>query len=656
MTDLLSALNSNQKMAVQTVDGPVLIVAGAGTGKTRTLVYRLAYLATEAGIPLENLLAITFTTKAAEEMMERVKSLCRDGVDLSSMWIGTIHSLCYEILQKEASILNLPLNFEIISPSDRKGIVRSLVKEFFSERPNRSIRRYELQISTEKNSLLSYDKLSPFCRAYQEILERQGVLDFDDLIIKTLELFNLSPETAKKLRSRFTHISVDEYQDINFSQYSLIRSLCSPLYNLCVVGDADQAIYGFRGARVENFLNFQRDFPDVKVIHLEENYRSTETILSAAQHVIEKNTKRIEKRLIPTRPPGAEIEICEMPGEQEEAGFVAREIERLLGGTRFENMSHDAEEFVKGFGDIAVLYRLHQQSHPLKKTLQQRGIPVEVAATLSLYEEPDIKPVIDFLEITQNPHNDFALTEILTGSPGSIDPETAEKLKAEAESLGMSLFSLLKNDSLQESLPLNAGAHLSVLVDFISSLIEKSRSTSLDRLIKEIWENLYSNDPEKNDNLFELITSSMPFSHVPASQGIPLFLKKISLLKEGEVFTPRGEAVTLMTVHGAKGLEFPVVFMAGLEDGLFPYQPEKDECEAKDDEEERRLFYVGMTRAKEKLYLLYAQTRFMFGERKKMSPSVFLKDIPEDISRKQAKKSPRKKKKERSKQMKLFAL
>ncbi|MEI6126112.1 MAG: UvrD-helicase domain-containing protein, partial [Pseudomonadota bacterium] len=340
LKDLLTSLNEQQRKAVQTVDGPLLILAGAGTGKTRTLVYRLAYITAGAGIPPTKLLAITFTAKAAEEMRARVSSLCLSGVDLSSIWIGTMHALCHEILHSYGSMINLCNDFEIISPPDRMAIIKSLAKDFFNATPSGSIKKYGLQITHEKNSVQAYEQLSPFCRAYQERLASKGLLDFDDLILKTLELFRKIPGCSEKLKDRFTHISVDEYQDINFTQYCLIRSLCSSPPNLCVVGDADQAIYAFRGGRVENFLSFQNDFPSAALLHLEENYRSTETIISAARQVIEKNTKRIAARLLSTRPGGAAIEIRETPDDQQEALFVAREIERMLGGTRFETLSH----------------------------------------------------------------------------------------------------------------------------------------------------------------------------------------------------------------------------------------------------------------------------------------------------------------------------
>ncbi len=653
MPDLLDALNPAQKLVARTVSGPLLVVAGAGTGKTRTLVYRLAYLVARADVPPENMLAITFTTKAAEEMRQRITSLCHDGLDLSAMRIGTIHSLCYDILRSYGSNINLPADFTIISPPDRLSIIKNLVNTFPDESGSASPRKYGLHISNEKNALVSYEKTTPLCRAYQEMLERQNLLDFEDLIIKTLELFRTVPAITAELHSRFSHISVDEYQDINAAQYSLLRSLSSPLQNICAVGDADQAIYAFRGALVENFFNFQNDFPGAQVIYLEQNYRSTKTIISAAQQVIKHNKQRVEKELHATRTPGAAIEIWHVPDEIQEAAFVAREIERLLGGTRFETMSSEQEEYVRGFSDIAVLYRLHTQGRQLKKALQQKGIPVEVATTRLLYEEPEIKPVIDFLEVIQNPHNDLALAEILTASSSAIGPKTTEKLSLEAARKGCSLFNVLLDICFASEQPRHPGVRLKAFMDLLTGLIKQSSVISLDKLIREFWEQMFTAETDTHDKLLELITSAMPFCHGPAAKGIPAFLNKISLLKDGETFTTRGEAVTLMTVHGAKGLEFPVVFILGLEDGLFPYRLEQPGG-LENDEEERRLFYVGMTRAKEKLYLLHAQNRFLFGERKKMTPSVFLNDIPPAFTNKQHKNPSRKNRKSPSKQMKLF--
>ena len=456
MIDLLSSLNPSQRLAVQTIDGPLLIIAGAGTGKTQTLVHRLAFLVSVHDIPAEKLLAITFTTKAANEMRERVFGLCRTGIDLSGLFVGTIHSLCYQILKNEGRAHNAAPDFELLSPADQALILKNLVPEFFPGSAPGSIKKYALVLSREKNELAaglqsSPASRSPFLQAYQTILEREARLDFDDLIINTLAILKKYPSVTGQLRSRFSHISVDEYQDVNTAQYLLIRELAGPSPNLCAVGDADQAIYAFRGAQVKNFLQFQNDFPGAAIVRLEQNYRSTGTIIAAAQQVIEKNSERIDKKLIPVKAAGAKIEICEMLDEHQEARFVAREIGRLLGGTSFETLAHfhpDETLPVKSFKDIALLYRLHAQSRLLRKALEQEGIPVQVATSLALYEEPDVEAIINMLEVIHKPENDFALGELLQNAVRGLGPKTVQSLKDLAPERDSSLFTMLKHEQL----------------------------------------------------------------------------------------------------------------------------------------------------------------------------------------------------------------
>ena len=604
MQDFLSSLNAAQQKAVQTIDGPLLVVAGAGTGKTRMLVCRLAFMATEAGIDASRLLAITFTAKAAEEMRGRLEAMQAPGIDLSAVRVCTIHALCYEILKQHGRPIGIPADVCLITPADRAALIKQAAAAFPQDGV-RSVKKHELQITREKNGPGGYGGLSPLGRSYQQLLEARGMLDFDDLILKTVELFASSPQALDAVRSRFSHISIDEYQDVNTAQYAFIKALCPGQPNLCAVGDADQAIYGFRGAQVDIFLRFQTDFPGAAVMRLEDNYRSSATILAAAQAVIEKNSRRIDKALRPLRPAGAPVEVWELPTDQDEAAFVSREVERLMGGMRFESLGPDGDECVKGFGDIAVLYRLHQQGRLLKKALQSRGIPVDIAATKSVFDEPAMQTVLALLTVIAHPARNMAVAD----------------------------------------LPLGAGS----LVD---GCILKAGELYLDRLIAEIWDGLYGPEQEKSDDYFAFLTASMAFSGMPAMQAIPLFLEKIALLHDGEICTPRREAVTLMTMHSAKGLEFPVVFITGLEQGLFPYAPDSAGSFACDEEEERRLFYVGMTRARDRLYVLTARSRFFFGERRQMAPSCFIRDIPAAHSRRQLRQAPQKPKK---KQLKLFA-
>ena len=654
MSDLLSSLSPSQRLAAQTVNGPLLVIAGAGTGKTRTLVHRLAYLVAEARVPPENLLAITFTTRAADEMRERIVALCSEGIDLSGLFVGTIHSFCHRILKLECRAAGFAGDFEIISPADQAAVIRSLVPRFFLDQPSRSLKKYELMLSREKNERarlavenheLPPDSCSPFLRAYQEILEREALLDFDDLIIQALTFLKRFSLHAQELRSRFTHLSVDEYQDLNIAQYLLIRELAGPRPNLCAVGDADQAIYAFRGAQVKNFLNFQQDFPDATIVKLEENFRSTRTIIAASQQVIEKNRERIDKKLAAVKPAGARIELCELLDERQEARFIASEIERLVGGTRFESLGREPkdEELPElGFNDIAVLYRLHAQARHIKEALEQAGIPLQVARDRSLYEEPDVEAIITVLEVLQDQGNDVAAAALLENVVKGLGPKTVASLGDQAKKNSVSLIESIRRSSALPEITTDRKARLDLFLELLDGLMEKKKLLPLDELVREIAEKLFggealpeheeSSASQPDENLLDLITASMLFSAVPAAVGIPLFLGKIAMLRDGEEIVPQQEAVTLLTVHGAKGLEFPVVFIAGLEQGLFPYDRGVDADAADDPEEERRLFYVGMTRAREKLYLLHAHSRFLFGERAARPCSEFLLSIPAETA------------------------
>lgn len=647
MIDIVASLNPEQQEAVQTTEGPLLIIAGAGTGKTRTLVHRMAYLTGRKGIPAEQLLAITFTTKAAEEMRARVASLCSAGIDLAGLRIGTIHAFCYQILKNDGRRLNAVTDVKLASPTEQALIIKKLVPQFVAERAAGSFKQYALMISREKNEWAGATQAmaahaSPLLQAYQAALENEGLLDFDDLILKTLSLLNEYPSLTAQLRSRFSHISVDEYQDINNAQYQLIKQLAGSAPNLCAVGDADQAIYAFRGAQVKNFLQFQKDFPSAKIVRLEQNYRSTGTILAAAQQIIEKNAHRIDKKIVPTKSAGAQIEIHELLDDLQEARFVAREIGRLLGGTRFETIAHrhsEEDSPAKGFADIAVLYRLHAQSRLLRTTLERAGIPVQVASSCALYEEPDIELIINILAVIHNPGNDHVLGALLCALVKGLGPKTVERLRNRAREDGRSLFEMLNTSNVAaKEMAGDTRTSIDAFIHFIHAMKDKSASLPLDALVREISVTLFcrrnfSNrgngaGVQNDDNLFDLLTAVMPFCHTAAADGIPLFLHRLALLKEGEVFTPQQEAVSLMTVHGAKGLEFPVVFIIGLEEGLFPYYMDKITAAANDPEEERRLFYVGMTRAQDKLYLTHTRSRFLSGERRNLPRSSFLEDLP----------------------------
>lgn len=646
--DLLSRLNESQLRAVTFGDGPVMIVAGAGTGKTTTLTCRIAHLITHAGVPAENILAITFTVRAAEQMRERLRTFGLSPAVIEKLWIGTIHSFCHEILRHYGDLIGIPKDFRLIPEPDRVALLKGILKEEnLSPDTPRTPKQLDRMITLEKGSGCSETELSAACRLYQEKLKLHGLLDFDDLILHTLHLFRNNPHTAAELRRRFTHVFVDEYQDINTAQYLVLRHLLGERPNLCVVGDADQAIYAFRGAQVKNFLSFQNDFPQATALRLQENYRSTSTIIRAACSVIQNNRERMAMELVPTRPEGTLLELIEVSSDVEEARIICNRIESLIGGTRFETIPIGAEDgLVMGLGDIAVLYRLHRQNRLIKKELERRGIPVQVAKTRSFYDEPEVALVLAALEAICHPERDQALMVLLEESPYALGDEDIKILCMGAGQKGVSLFSSAGCADILSKLSSAGAERFRNLTETISAFRDRLTQMPIETVTRTLWETLAC----QSDELPELLTCIMPFAHLPTPQAIDRFVEKAAMLREGDYAAPPHEAVTLMTVHMAKGLEFSVVFLTGLEEGLFPYS-EGDGREA-NIEEERRLFYVGMTRAREKLFLTTSRSRFLFGSRKEMRPSSFLQEIPECFIKKTIiKGSPRK---EKTRQLKLF--
>lgn len=656
MTDFLKVLNQQQRTAVSTVNGPVLIIAGAGTGKTRTLVYRLAYCVEQARVAPASLLALTFTVKAAEEMRERAQALCGDGFDLGPVSVGTFHSLCFDLLKRYGDAIGLPGEFSIISPAEQLSLVLDLAGSFFNDTTAPAAQRLIRQLSVEKSMPLPPGNLTPFCRAYQSELARRALLDFDDLILKTIELLQDSPSAAGVVHERFTHVSVDEYQDVNRAQYLLLRLLCARHGNLCAVGDADQAIYAFRGAQVENFLNFQIDFPNAAVCYLSENYRSQATILEAAQHVIRHNKKRIEKELRPVRPEGAKVHLAELEDEQAEADWIAAEIASLLGGIGFESM-HSGDEPARSFSDIAVLYRLRQQSRALVKALTRRGIPVAEHTGTWLFENRRVQTLLDLLEVLVNPSNDSAAADLVRSGHFSPGERSAERLINESLRQGMPIVQACRTPESVPGLQQRARERIRILGALIEDMQARSPAMPLYQLLNWLASAAFGGGLEPDDDVLALATAALPFSKGPAAQSAESFLKKIYLMREGETIVPAQEAVRLMTAHGAKGLEFPVVFIAGAEQDLFPCRI--DEREDEDEtrvEEERRLFYVAMTRARERLYVTSVRSRFIFGRELPGAPSRFTSEMPEDCIRRLLVPSGRKAEKKPSQQLPLFDL
>jgi len=648
MDALLAPLNESQRQAVITTDGPVIIVAGAGTGKTTTLVHRLVYLITRTSVLPEHLLAITFTVQAAEHLRTRLRECGISDAAAAAVWIGTIHALCHEILRRYGNRIGISRDTPIISQPDRMALLKAVLKSPAFPIPEMTPKQLDHLITLEKSNRSAEQQLSPAVHCYQQHLMQRGMIDYDDLILLSIRLLRTVPEVASLLQHRFTHIAVDEYQDINDAQYYFIRLLCPDKPNLCVVGDADQAIYAFRGAQLKIFLSFQHDFPQATLRYLKENYRSPATILQAAGAVIKNNRERMATELIPTRPAGAAIALITAPSDSDEARFICNEIERLIGGTRLETIpTAPCDGFTCGLADIAVLYRFHQQSRILKKELEKRGIPVAVAKTKSFYDEPAVATVVQMLELIRHPERSHVFDSLTSEGPFALNDNDKRLVIDKIQSAQ----TLLLQHASVPGLSAAGKKRICALARMLTTVREHLTTATIETITRMVWHQLYPDAQGNDDLLLELLTCVVPFSHVPALEGIDLFLEKLSLLREGELVMPSQEAVTLMTVHMAKGLEFPVVFLTGLEEGVFPYQPE--DGSDTDREEERRLFYVAMTRAREKLYLTTARSRFLFGSRRELPPSSFLTEIPEAFLTK--KKFPSPPKKEKNRQMKLFA-
>lgn len=638
----LSSLNPSQIEAVKTSERFTMIIAGPGTGKTLTLAFRIAYLIHEKHISPSSILAITFTNKAAQEMRERISNLLFNvesiakGQDSefrnlthdsqlathnSRFNIGTFHALGLSILREEGHRIGLSPDFRILSEPEQEEMVKEILSEVMPEEPLSRAKKWARRISEQKNFTFDASSGLPLPSAFPEVLlsayenrlKAFHRVDFDDLILKPLMLFREDPHLKKKYQNQFSHILVDEYQDINILQYCFLKELCEPYANLWVIGDADQAIYAFRGANVKYFLRFNQDNPQARTLHLEKNYRSTGTILTGALELIKNNPNRIPYNLFPSNPEGRPIYLMQAPDHRAEARFVVQKIEELIGGIRMESSLEDQGMF--GFSDIVILYRLHHLSLPFSEMLNESGIPYQVVGSKSDDFDSVSGYLVPFLKMVLNPNDDLSFRTVI--------PLMDQRLGSKERFLSL-----------------------------LQQFHKDCTSLSLGELIKNIFQELKL---KEGTSLSEWLTLTEPLQEGPASEQIPQFLETVLLLKEGETYDPKAEAVTLMTVHAAKGLEFPVVFMVGLEAGIFPCSEFGEE--PADLEEERRLFYVGMTRAKKILYFSSAKERFLFGTRHKNSPSLFISEIPpekiENIT--DFKKPSRSKKKTRVKQLKLFS-
>lgn len=632
----LSTLNKEQQQAVDTLDGPLLILAGAGSGKTRALTYRIANLV-DHGVSPWNILALTFTNKAAREMRERTEALL--GGSVKDMWVATFHSCCTRILRSDIDKLGRDRNFVIYDDDDQTSLIAAIMKRLGVNDKDITKRQIKEHISEAKNKSTEPEKFlmdNPYLdesvlkvfREYQRSLKEYNALDFDDLLGKTLELFQSCPEVLQKYRSKFRYILVDEYQDTNVMQYHIVELLAREHGNICVVGDDDQSIYGWRGADIRNILDFEKDFPGAKVIRLEQNYRSTSNILDAANAVIENNQGRKSKKLWTDNGRGDRIETFTADSERDEAHFVCR---KIMEGVR-SGMN---------YGDFAVLYRMNAQSRIPETTMVNYGIPNKVYGGQRFYERKEIKDIMAYLRLIYNPFDDIALKRIINVPKRSIGDASIAELARVAEQEGKSM---LVAALTSENIDPRAMKKIKPFADTMGEFIALSRTMPLSEftwgMISALeYENYLKAEDKKGevesrmDNLRELIGNIKEIEK-DLSEGedaLRAFLENVSLVSDIDSMNDGNGAVALMTLHSAKGLEFPVVFMIGMEENIFPTSRARNDMSNHAMEEERRLCYVGMTRAKQKLYLINARQRNIFGNESYNRKSRFIEEIPAEL-------------------------
>ncbi len=637
---ILEGLNPEQRQAVQATEGPLLVLAGAGSGKTRVLTHRIAYLIGACGIPSESILAVTFTNKAAGEMRERVEKLL--GPEASQVWLSTFHSLCVRILRREIGHLGLSRGFAIYDKGDAHTLVKEAMRRSGLDPKQEEPRRVEWRIDQWKNAGIgpaeACDEAVDFeaRRAaeiyvvYQRLLVDANALDFGDLLLRTVDLFDRFPEVLAHYRRRWQYVMVDEYQDTNRVQYRLVRQLAAEHGNLCVVGDVDQSIYGWRGADIRNILDFESDYPEATVVRLERNYRSTHAILAGASGVVENNLERRERNLVAEREGGDPIVVHAAPGDRDEAQWVVRQI---LSSQRAEG---------RPLGSFAIFYRTNAQSRLFEDELLKYNLPHVVVGGVRFYERAEVKDALAWLRFLVNPADAVSLRRIVARPARGIGKGTLERADAIARERGVSqLEGLRAFASGASGRAASSAASFLELVDALAAELPRcgvgealarvlDRSGYLAALERE-------GGPESEsrlENLRELLRAGEDFGR--ANAGLPdedrseveLFLDQVALVADVDFYDRRDECVSLMTVHTAKGLEFPVVFVAGLEEGIFPHAGAiRDE---RGIEEERRLCYVAMTRAQDRLFLTWARERHRFGSRSYGTPSRFLSEIPRE--------------------------
>ncbi|MEC5267751.1 DNA helicase PcrA [Heyndrickxia coagulans] len=640
LTDrILSGLNPEQKEAVKTTEGPLLILAGAGSGKTRVLTRRVAYLMVEKGVNPYNILAITFTNKAAREMKDRIAGIM--GGAAEEVWISTFHSMCVRILRRDIDRIGFNRNFSILDATDQLSVIKNLLKEKNLDPKKFDPRAILGKISSAKNELIDFEQyakqagdffdqiVSDVYEAYQQRLRKNQSLDFDDLIMMTIQLFKRVPEVLEYYQRKFQYIHVDEYQDTNKSQYTLVKLLASRFQNLCVVGDNDQSIYRWRGADIANILSFEKDYPNAKVILLEQNYRSTKKILQAANKVIENNANRKKKNLWTENDEGQNLVYYRADSEQGEAQFVAGKIKELTASGK------------RRHSDIAILYRTNAQSRVIEEVLMKSNIAYNIVGGTRFYDRKEIKDILAYLRVIANPDDDLSLARIINVPKRGIGQTSLDKIVRYAADQEVSLFTVLQEiDFIGLSPKITKACR--EFYELISNFTRMQEYLSVTELVEELLDKSGYRDAlklEKSleaesrlENIDEFLSVAQEFEKENDDKSLVAFLTDLALVADIdrlEEDNAQKDAVVLMTLHAAKGLEFPVVFLIGMEEGIFPHSRSlMDEAEM---EEERRLMYVGVTRAQEELYLTNAEVRTLYGRMNINPVSRFINEIPEEL-------------------------
>ncbi len=633
----LSTLNPMQRVAVETTEGPVLVVAGAGSGKTRVLTHRIAYLIKEKRVFPSNILAFTFTNKAAQEMKLRVGHLV--GGDSNGMWMGTFHSICVRILRGDAEKIGYKSDFVIYDTSDQKVLVKECMKELNIDDKKIPVNSVLYRISGAKNDMLSPEAfaddvgdnypdalVAKVYALYQRKIFKNNAMDFDDLIGNTLRLFDEDEEVLTYYQKKFRYVHVDEYQDTNKAQYELINYLASGSGNLCVVGDADQSIYGWRGADIRNIYEFEKDFERAKVIKLEQNYRSTKNILAVANAVIEKNLYRKDKHLWTENEDGDKIRYYRAPDEYSEGRFIVSEIKNLQ------------ETEGRSYKDFAILYRTNAQSRVFEDVLLKSKIPYKIVGGLKFYERKEIKDIMAYMKMIQNPVDDVSFMRVVNVPKRGIGAKSIEKIAQHAIQNDLSMYQSAAILMNEEGFSKKATVGLKSFINFIDSYTKQKTTITAHGIYKGIVDDsgyvaelrLENTIESKSriENIQEFETVIQEFEKMEEDKSLETFLAMTTLKSDVDGIEEEEQGILLMTLHSAKGLEFPVVFLVGLEEGIFPSSRSIDEEEGI--EEERRLCYVGITRAEEVLYMSHAYQRNRFGRTEVNLPSRFLEDIPRD--------------------------